>query len=61
MLTRLEKLKSQITVGVVGGSDLVKQREQLGQDGKIYVVENGRLQLVLTEEICGCSDSQFRL
>ncbi|RHZ07630.1 hypothetical protein DYB26_010061 [Aphanomyces astaci] len=29
---RIAKLKNQITVGVVGGSDLVKQKEQLGED-----------------------------
>ncbi|CAI5719868.1 unnamed protein product [Hyaloperonospora brassicae] len=32
MLTRLEKLRERITIGVVGGSDLVKQKEQLGSD-----------------------------
>lgn len=34
MLTRLKKLRESITIGVVGGSDLVKQREQLGEDGR---------------------------
>ncbi|EQC41311.1 phosphomannomutase [Saprolegnia diclina VS20] len=29
---RIAKLKSQITIGVVGGSDLVKQKEQLGEN-----------------------------
>lgn len=33
MLARLKKLREQITIGVVGGSDLVKQKEQLGEDG----------------------------
>jgi phosphomannomutase len=34
MLARLQKLRESITIGVVGGSDLVKQKEQLGEDGK---------------------------
>lgn len=33
MLERLKKLRESITIGVVGGSDLVKQKEQLGDDG----------------------------
>ncbi|CEG49813.1 phosphomannomutase b1 [Plasmopara halstedii] len=32
MLMRLKKLRENITTGVVGGSDLVKQKEQLGED-----------------------------
>jgi phosphomannomutase len=28
----MKQLKQRITVGVVGGSDLVKQQEQLGQN-----------------------------
>ncbi|CAI5745993.1 unnamed protein product [Peronospora destructor] len=32
MRTRLKKLRKSITIGVVGGSDLVKQKEQLGED-----------------------------
>jgi phosphomannomutase len=28
----LERLKSKAVVGIVGGSDLVKQKEQLGED-----------------------------
>lgn len=28
----MQQLKQRITVGVVGGSDLVKQQEQLGQN-----------------------------
>ncbi|CCI50594.1 unnamed protein product [Albugo candida] len=32
MRERLRRLKSQITIGVVGGSDLCKQKEQLGED-----------------------------
>ncbi|TMW61105.1 hypothetical protein Poli38472_013568 [Pythium oligandrum] len=31
MLHRLKKLRESITIGVVGGSDLVKQKEQLGE------------------------------
>ncbi|GMF65177.1 unnamed protein product [Phytophthora lilii] len=34
MLARLQKLRQSITIGVVGGSDLVKQKEQLGEDGQ---------------------------
>lgn len=33
MVARLQKLRQQITIGVVGGSDLVKQKEQLGETG----------------------------
>ncbi|KAF0684633.1 Aste57867_23437 [Aphanomyces stellatus] len=32
MTARIAKLKQKITIGVVGGSDLVKQKEQLGED-----------------------------
>merc|ERR1711998_262991 len=32
MLEVLEKLRAKVTIGVVGGSDMPKQREQLGQD-----------------------------
>ncbi|CAH0476194.1 unnamed protein product [Peronospora belbahrii] len=32
MLTRLQKLRDCITIGVVGGSDLAKQKEQLGDN-----------------------------
>jgi hypothetical protein len=32
----LEKLKSKVTVGLVGGSDLPKILEQLGGDNGIY-------------------------
>lgn len=33
MIQRLQKLRERIVIGVVGGSDLVKQKEQLGDDG----------------------------
>lgn len=33
MTERIAKLRQQITIGVVGGSDLVKQKEQLGENG----------------------------
>jgi phosphomannomutase len=33
MHERIKKLRNEITIGVVGGSDLVKQKEQLGDDG----------------------------
>ncbi|RLN02922.1 hypothetical protein BBJ28_00002042 [Nothophytophthora sp. Chile5] len=45
MLTRLKKLREQITIGVVGGSDLVKQKEQLGEDGttaEMHINAEGR-------------------
>merc|ERR1712166_996523 len=32
MVDILAKLRKKVTIGVVGGSDMVKQREQLGQD-----------------------------
>uniref|UniRef100_K3X5L5 Phosphomannomutase n=1 Tax=Globisporangium ultimum (strain ATCC 200006 / CBS 805.95 / DAOM BR144) TaxID=431595 RepID=K3X5L5_GLOUD len=32
MTARLQQLRQQITIGVVGGSDLVKQKEQLGEN-----------------------------
>merc|ERR1711998_290730 len=32
MLEVLEKLRAKVTIGVVGGSDMKKQREQLGDD-----------------------------
>jgi phosphomannomutase len=32
MVARLQQLRKQITIGVVGGSDLVKQKEQLGEN-----------------------------
>lgn len=32
MKSFLEKLKQKVTLGIVGGSDLVKQREQMGKD-----------------------------
>lgn len=33
MLEMLRELRKRVVVGVVGGSDLVKQKEQLGDDG----------------------------
>ena len=33
MLQFLEKLRSRVDIGMVGGSDLVKQRDQLGEKG----------------------------
>lgn len=33
MTARMQKLRQQITIGVVGGSDLAKQKEQLGENG----------------------------
>ena len=34
----LEKLKTRVRVGVVGGSDLCKIKEQLGEDGETRVL-----------------------
>jgi phosphomannomutase len=33
MLEFLKQLRSRVNIGMVGGSDLVKQQEQLGSDG----------------------------
>jgi phosphomannomutase len=33
MLQLLKNLQKKVVVGFVGGSDLVKQKEQLGNDG----------------------------
>jgi hypothetical protein len=35
--TFMETLSKEISVGVVGGTDLVKQQEQLGEDGTVHV------------------------
>ena len=35
MLTTLKKLKNVCAIGFVGGSDLVKQEEQLGKEGTL--------------------------
>jgi Eukaryotic phosphomannomutase len=37
MRTFMETLSKEISIGVVGGSDLVKQQEQLGEDGTVHV------------------------
>lgn len=34
--TFIEKLKTRVRVGVVGGSDLIKIKEQLGDDGETH-------------------------
>ena len=36
--TFMEGLSKEISIGVVGGSDLVKQKEQLGEDGTVHVL-----------------------
>jgi hypothetical protein len=36
--TFTETLSKEIPIGVVGGSDLVKQQEQLGEDGTVHVL-----------------------
>jgi phosphomannomutase len=33
MLKTLKQLRQKVVVGFVGGSDLVKQKEQIGEDG----------------------------
>ena len=38
ILVALEKLRSKITIGFVGGSDLSKQREQLGENGRGLII-----------------------
>ncbi len=35
MIEALKKLRSKLTIGIVGGSDLSKQYEQLGKTGAI--------------------------
>lgn len=35
MVEFMAKLRKEITVGVVGGSDLPKQKEQLGESGTL--------------------------
>lgn len=32
----LKDLRQKIVIGVVGGSDLIKQKEQLGDDGALH-------------------------
>lgn len=34
MLKTLKELRTKVVVGFVGGSDLVKQQEQIGENGK---------------------------
>ena len=39
MIEELKKLRSKIKIGIVGGSDMSKQYEQLGKTGMhIYVI-----------------------
>lgn len=33
----LQKLRQKVKIGVVGGSDLEKVQEQLGNDGELYI------------------------
>ena len=35
MIEELKKLRSKIKIGIVGGSDMSKQYEQLGKTGKL--------------------------
>lgn len=48
----LEKLRTRIRVGVVGGSDLCKIKEQLGDDGEAHTP--GRL--LQTSHLLTCND-----
>jgi hypothetical protein len=36
MIEELKKLRSKIKIGIVGGSDMAKQYEQLGKTGKTF-------------------------
>lgn len=38
MLELLQKLRNQVAIGFVGGSDLVKQQEQLGSTGRNGII-----------------------
>jgi phosphomannomutase len=38
IMATLKDLKKQCVIGFVGGSDLCKQEEQLGQDGVIFSI-----------------------
>jgi len=42
-LALLRELSARVTIGMVGGSDLAKQKEQLGEDGALRHVR-----------VCGC-------
>lgn len=49
MLALLQKLREKVVIGFVGGSDLVKQQEQLGVNGlngmfnfNFFIFENQR-------------------
>ena len=37
MVEFMAKLREEITIGVVGGSDLPKQKEQLGESGECHL------------------------
>jgi FMN phosphatase YigB (HAD superfamily) len=37
VLEYLANLRKHVTTGMVGGSDLAKQKEQLGEDGKVAI------------------------
>ena len=42
MLDFLARLREVATIGIVGGSDLVKIKEQLGEDGPLQCLAGGR-------------------
>ena len=43
MIEELKKLRSKIKIGIVGGSDMAKQYEQLGKTGKTFWKRNTAL------------------
>jgi phosphomannomutase len=38
VLEALKNLREKVTIGFVGGSDLGKQKEQLGENGKVSIL-----------------------
>lgn len=65
MVKEIRKLRGKVAVGIVGGSDLSKQIEQLGPSGKIFGLHfwSTKLPCLLTW-YCNfrfCSTKRFRL
>lgn len=52
----IQELKKYVTIGAVGGSDLVKQKEQLGADGIItyYCISNIKFRLFFLRKWISC-------
>jgi hypothetical protein len=40
MLDTLNLLRKKVVVGFVGGSDLVKQKEQIGENGILFLTQS---------------------